>query len=403
MQWINILHAYQPPDWDPAIIDRVNAESYWPLVAFLRDHPRIKLTLNIAGSLTEQLVAHGHKRVIHGLKELAERGQIELMGMPIYHPIIPFLSPDELARQVTRNTEVNRSAFGAAYHPTGFFPPELAVNHPTGQAVEDLGFQWIVLDELAFNGHFNQVNFNQHYRWRGTSLRIVFRQRRISDFLAFELQPTMQGFTPLMHSLGFDGQSLVTAMDAENLGHHRPGAEKAWQALITLPDVQTLTVSEYLRFPGTSADCVPVPTSWSTDSHDVAKNIPYPLWDHPENPVHQALRSLARTAQATLLVQAGRAGYTEARERLDRALASDVYWWASMRPWWDAPIVRRETSKLARSLDPLRLSPDPLASAWQRVDQCVTEWETSGRAAAGRAKYLDDHRTTRFFAGQHIT
>lgn len=403
MRWINILHAYQPPDWDRAIIDRVARESYAPLVAFLRATPTVKVTLNVAGSLTEQLASRGHDALLRGLADCARRGQVELMTMPKYHALLPLLTPDELARQVGENDATNRALLGPAYRPTGFFPPELAIDAASGRQIEQSGAQWTVLDELARAGHFGAADRQPDGVWAETDLRLLFRNRRISDYLAFEGVADAPRFTDLVRSLGFTGDTLVTALDAENLGHHRPDAAAAWQHLVTRPDVETCTASEYLRFPTRPAVVTPVPTSWSTDDHDLAKGVPYPLWDNPENPMHRALHRLARGARDVLVAHRGGAGYTEARRRLDRAQASDVYWWASLRPMWDPTIVLREAREFVTALDPLRLEPHPLAGLWSDLARTVADWEQTGKARAARAHYLDDHRAERFFAGHHVT
>lgn len=404
MRWVNVLHAYQPPDWDPAIIRRVAQESYRPLTEFLLAHPTVNITLNLAGSLTEQLVAHRQGRVLQNLKILIGRGQVECMMTPKYHPIVPFLTNEELAAQVSANGATNRKAFGTRYQPKGFFPPELACDDRTGTQAEAVGARWIILDELAYQGRFGAVGPEQHFRWAGTDVRVLFRDRRVSDYLAFTLRPgSVRSFSELMGTLQVRGGTIVTAMDAENLGHHRPGADRAWQQLITQPDVETLTVSALLAFPGTMRDISPIPSSWSTDDHDLAKHIPYPLWDHPENPVHRALHRLFAETRQTVLVHRQHPGYTEARQRLDRAQASDVFWWASMRPWWNAPIVLREAEELYRASEPLQLAPNQLAAAWEQVRSVTNEWEATGRAAAARAAYVERHRPSLFFAGQHIS
>lgn len=404
MRWVNILHAYQPPDWDPKIIRRVARESYLPLTQFLLDHPTIKITLNLAGSLTEQLAAHRQGRILQNLKTLIGRGQVECMMMPKYHPIIPFLTDEELRSQVEANAIANRKALGTRYQPKGFFPPELACDIQTGTQAESLGARWIVLDELAYEGRFTTVNPEQHFRWTDTDLRVLFRNRRVSDYLAFKMSPGSVGsFSELMKTLQVEGETVVTAMDAENLGHHRPGADRAWQQLITQPDVETLTVSALLAFPSKTRNLTPVPSSWSTDNHDLAKKIPYPLWKHPENPVHSALHRLYNETREVLLVHREHPGYTEARLRLDRAQASDVFWWASMRPWWDAPIVLRESAELYHAIDPLRLAPNPLDAAWEHVQAITNEWETTGQATVARTRYVELHKPSLFFAGQHIS
>lgn len=403
MYWVNILHAYQPPDWDPQIVDRVARESYGPLATFLEATPSVHITLNITGSLCDQLAARGRQSLLRRFGDLARRGQIELMTTPKYHALLPFVTPEELERQVAENSAALRTYLGVTDEPTGFFPPELAVDESSGRLIERLGQRWVVLDELAAVGRFGAIDAQPTARWTGTEVQILFRHRGLSDYLAFQAIEDVPRFTDLVRSLGFRGDALVTAMDAENLGHHRPAAAGAWQRLVTRPDVETITASALLRFPTKVAALLPQPTSWSTDDHDLAQGAPFPLWDHPENPVHRALHRLARAARDLLVAHRDHPGYTEARRRLDRAQASDVYWWASMRPMWDATIVLREAREFVTALEPLRLDPAPLTALWAAVSRTVADWEQSGRAAAARSTYLDDHRATRFFAGHHLT
>ncbi|MBI3115600.1 MAG: hypothetical protein HYZ09_03890 [Candidatus Kerfeldbacteria bacterium] len=403
MRWINVLHAYQPPDWDPAVIRKVSRECYRPMTDFLVAHPTVKVTLNLAGSLTEQLVALGEDRVLQNIATLVARGQVELMTMPKYHPLIPFVSRDELEAQLLANAEVNRARFGDAYRPAGLFPPELAINNDLGATAEAFGLRWIVLDELAYNGTLGAIDPRRACVWNGTNVRVVFRDRRVSDFFAFRVTADeVRGFANIAQQLGVETDTILTAMDFENLGHHRPGAAPAWQRLATQPDVETLTVSEHLDFPGDRDEVTPIASSWSTDDHDLAKGIPYPLWQHPDNPVHTAIHALADRTRELVLAHRDHPGYTEARHRLDRAQASDVYWWASMRPWWDAPIVLRESREFLHVVEPLSLTDRELTALWERVRQLTNKWERTGQAKTARQAYLADHRPDVFFAGQHI-
>lgn len=59
MIWANFFHIYQPPHWPKTIIAKVARESYRPLLKILNRHPHLKITLNISGSLTEQLARNG--------------------------------------------------------------------------------------------------------------------------------------------------------------------------------------------------------------------------------------------------------------------------------------------------------------------------------------------------------
>lgn len=82
MYWSNFLHIYQPPTQSEAIVRKVTAESYRPLVRILQEFPQAKVTLNINGCLTQQL-AHSLareqvlevQRLAHDVMETARHWQ----------------------------------------------------------------------------------------------------------------------------------------------------------------------------------------------------------------------------------------------------------------------------------------------------------------------------------------
>ena len=112
MYWSNFLHIYQPPTQTEEIVRKVTDEGYRTLVRVLGEAPESKITLNVNAVLTEQLARYGLDDVILGLRELAERGQIEFTGSAMYHPILPLIPEDEVIRQVKLNNEVNQRYFG---------------------------------------------------------------------------------------------------------------------------------------------------------------------------------------------------------------------------------------------------------------------------------------------------
>src|SRR3990172_5379380 len=123
--WAPLLHFYQPPTQIHWVLDRICDESYRPLIKVFSDMPTARVTVNINAVLTELLRDHGKMDIIEGLAGLGERGQVEFTGSGKYHPILPLIPQEEATRQVTQNWETNRSLLGQAYHPVGFFPPEM--------------------------------------------------------------------------------------------------------------------------------------------------------------------------------------------------------------------------------------------------------------------------------------
>ena len=61
------------------VIEDAYQKSYAPFVRALHEHPRIRLSLHFSGILLEWLEKR-HPEYFQQLRELAERGQIELVG-----------------------------------------------------------------------------------------------------------------------------------------------------------------------------------------------------------------------------------------------------------------------------------------------------------------------------------
>ena len=151
MKWAQFLHFYQPALQQKDILEAVVAESYRPLFKYFAEHD-VKLTINVGGSLLELFAEHKYFDLIEYLRTAAERGHIEFTGSAKYHAFLPFLEPAEIERQIIINDETSKKYLGDVYKPKGFFPPEMAYTPELPAILERLGFSWMLLDEIAYNG-----------------------------------------------------------------------------------------------------------------------------------------------------------------------------------------------------------------------------------------------------------
>jgi len=225
MYWSNFLHIYQPPTQTEEIVRKVTEESYRTLVRVLREAPGGKITLNISAVLTEQLARYGLNDVIRGLCELAERGQIEFTGSAMYHPILPLIPKDEVIRQVKLNTDVNQHYFGEIYKPTGFFPPEMCYSYEVAQTVAELGFRWIIVDELSFKGKIGSVKYDRLYKVEGLGdFLVFFKERPFSAGITYGTYPSAEPFLAALEG-GLEKHSYL--LTGTSLWTPSPGAGKA--------------------------------------------------------------------------------------------------------------------------------------------------------------------------------
>lgn len=407
MIWANFFHWHQPPGQSRAILEQVMRESYLPFVEFLHSHPKVAVTLNITASLTEQLHAAGMTKVLEIIKLLSERGQIELVGTAAYHIILPLL-PDEFERQQTLNAYIQHDVFGFGYKPKGFFLPEMCWSKDIELKVAHAGYAWMILDEIAYDGTLGKVRFDQRYHSGVEQIGIVFRNRKLSNYLSFEAPiGSPELFWDAVHNDPRSDTHLVTAMDGENLGHHRKGVDTLWQTLVQDPRVTTVTMTAYRHQLTTESPCTPYPSSWSSTPAELEAGHPYALWRHPNNAVHTAQWDLTAHLQSVLATyhDTGSPEFAEARSRMDRALASDQYWWASCRPWWSTDMIIAGAQRLTAVAEPLSLSDRQKAHTAKLYDtlrSLVQQWQDTGIPAQLQEEYKNEHNIQPYLGGEKI-
>jgi hypothetical protein len=111
--------------------------------------------------------------------------------------------------------------------------------------------------------------------------------------------------------------------------------------------LEVVTASRLLDlFPG-ATPVSPGSSSWSTSGDDLARGVPYPLWNDPSNRLQgllwRHLRLCIELVDTCSRVKPGEARrHAEiARGLLDQALHSCQFWWASRRPMWDVNMIER--------------------------------------------------------------
>jgi len=403
MIWANLIHIYQPPTQTRAIVEKVYAEAYQKIVTILAAYPDARLTVNISATLTEQLQRYDLTGVLDKLTELAAAGQIEFTGSAKFHPILPLIHPREAERQIRLNEETNRELLGRAYRPRGFFLPEMCYSRTTAELIERLGYEWLILDEIAYHGRLGSLRALEKcvYALRGSRLKVVFRNRRVSNLISFGGMPRGPEFLHELERLQVGGDSagyLLTATDGEVYGHHRKGQEKLLSDLYSTRAVETSTISELVNTVEVQETVEPVASSWSAGEDELKADIPYPQWRFPGNLIHQLQWRLAGLATAAVH-QAKAEGEVEptVRASLDEGLHSCQFWWASCRPWWNVEMIRKGAERLFSAVDGLRGAIDEriVAEAAWLAEHIVTyaeELQQSGDALRLQRAYVESHR-----------
>lgn len=391
MYWINFLHIYQPSGQSKEILQRVINESYKPLFEGFVKLKGIKINLNINGALTETLAKKGYQDIIDNIKELAKTGRLEFTESAKYHSLLPFLSKEEIKRQVEKNRETNKKYFGESYKPVCFFPPEMAYSEKVGQNISDLGYKMIILDEISYQGKSDPSPKNYLTKIKGTDLVVAFRERRVSNCIMSAIVRSKKEFMDVLGNEVDKEQYLCTAMDGETFGHHRPGLEKTLFKILESKKPKQIFLSELPNYLKVEEEINPRAATWASSQEDVDKGIQFYSWKSPANKVHKLqwefLKYITTVAKKKKLTKT-------AEEKLDIALASDQFFWASGEPWWSIEVIEKGAWAL---LEALKSFPDLTKEEAKKGENYYREilsiafwWQRSGKIGQLAKKYKEN-------------
>jgi len=403
MKWVNLLHFYQPFWQKREILEKVVKESYQPILKILKENKKVKITFNICGSLTEILIKFGFKEILNEFKKIALKGQIEFTGSAVYHPILPLLPKEEVIRQIKLNEKINKKIFGKIWQPKGFFLPEMAYDKKTAKIIKSLNYQWLILDEIAYNGKIGKVNFTKVYQIKNLKMNVVFRNRGLSDIFYTGWLDSEEKFYQALKNDKRSDEFLITAFDGENLGHHKPGSEKIFENLVK--KIETTTISEFIEKIKEKEIVEPIPSSWSAREIEIKQKIPYPLWFHPQNKIHQLQWQLTYLIIRKINRFKKDKKFKEARELLDRALNSCQYWWASAMPWWSFEIIEENTENFVKIFKILEKKDLKLIKTAEKIKEKIIsmakKWQEEGLVEKTKNHYLKGE-PIRYFGGEVV-
>lgn len=316
MKWALVLHIYQPPTQRRDILDLVARESYRPLLDLLLTAGR-PVTLNISGTLIEQLANNGYGELIEKIKELHSARHITLTTTAYTHALLPLWPDDEVRHQIKTNNAVQRQYLGSHWRSNGLYLPECAYSPSLDAVIDELSLDWVIIDELSLlkEGYEPVVSTSE------AKHRFIVRHRALSQALATDPDQ----FVDLLHNLNESG---VAVLDGEVFGHFDPGAlskltrafELAGDELGPAPSLLHRAVPTRLRA-----------ASWETLASDLKRGVPFPVWQDKRNPMHRLLWHFYRSVYRALKRGGGLDRNEWTRRHFDNGVASCYLWWANLK------------------------------------------------------------------------
>lgn len=349
-------------------IEKVVHESYEFILKMLEENLEFRLTINITGCLTEQLQKYEFTDILERFRKLAEKKQIQLVETAAYHPFLPLLPEEEIIYQVKKNHEINKKFFGDAYHPSGFFIPEMAYSLKIAKIIARLGYKWLILDDIHLGGKLGNVNYNKGYIIKNLKLKVLFRNRGISKSYV------PQKISNLLKEEKIS-RNIITATDGELYGHHHKDIEGYLHSVLKNKKIQTLTVSEFLKKIKIWEEITLAAASWESSEKEIKNKEPYILWNNSRNKIQKKLWKLADLAIRTVNKNKTDENYHWARAHLNKGLASCTFWWAAAHDFRD-------------SFGPISWSPDEIEKGLNEMIKSIRSLNNASRMTKIKAERL---------------
>ncbi|MEK7217727.1 MAG: hypothetical protein AAB374_02370 [Patescibacteria group bacterium] len=384
MKWANFLHIYQPAGQQPDILAAVVTQSYRPILEGLKTNSKARLTLNINGVLLEMFDQNGYRDLIDIINYLLREGRLELTGSAKYHALLPFLSEKEMIRQIQENEATLKFYTRNHYQPNGFFPPEMAYDEKIAPIIEQLGYRWLIIDEIACGGKTGQVDYSKTYKIKEANLMVFFRERSPSNLIMGAGVRSADSLAETMKKNFSSGDYLITGMDGETFGHHRPGLEKLLFEIFQSSKFELVTISELPQLYPETIIISPVKSTWASSEQDIERGIQFLSWNDPENEIHHWQKELVELTLNNVYEMDEKSSYfLGIRQAMDEALSSDQFWWASAKPWWSLEEIVRgavlcfSIIKDIPAIDNAKI--EQARALYEKIISTAFQWKKSGK------------------------
>jgi len=148
MEFLFAVHNHQPVGNFPPIFKAAFADCYRPLLEGLAAHPSFKFALHFSGPLWEYMEKN-ERGCWDLVRELARRGQVELLSGGFYEPILSVIPEDDRVGQIRMMNDFLGENFGQ--RPRGLWLTERVWEPGLPGSLAAAGIEFTLLDEEHFH------------------------------------------------------------------------------------------------------------------------------------------------------------------------------------------------------------------------------------------------------------
>ncbi|MFX0176381.1 MAG: alpha-amylase/4-alpha-glucanotransferase domain-containing protein [Candidatus Hodarchaeota archaeon] len=272
-----VFHFHQPIDNFPWVIEDAFKKAYGPLIENIFNYPDIKVTFHFSGNLLEWFINH-KPNIIKKLKDMAKRGQIELIGGGYYEPIFAIIPYRDKIAQIKKLSDLINNEFGLEVKGAWLSERVWEPNYPS--FLNDAGLKYVIVDDNHFRstGIIEEDTFYSYVTEdEGKTLRVFSINEKLRYLTPWK--PTYYSIDYLKKHADEKGDKIALLIsDAEKMGvwgsthefcyiegkgHQegdggKPFISAFFQQIINNEWIKSITLTEYMeKFPAKGLVYIP--------------------------------------------------------------------------------------------------------------------------------------------------
>lgn len=262
-----VFHFHQPVDNFNFVIEDAYEKSYKPLIENIFKNPEVKITLHFSGNLLEWFL-NNKPNFIEMLKDMAKRGQIEIIGGGYYEPIFAIIPNRDKIAQIKKLSDLIKKEFGLDVKGAWLSERVWEPNYPS--FLSEVGMKYTIVDD----NHFRSTGITEKETFytyitedEGKTLRIFPINEKLRYLTPWK--PTYMSIEYLKKAADEKGDRCILFIsDAEKMGvwgttheicyiqGHEEGDEGKpfipafFEQIVNNKWIKSITLSEYMeKFP----------------------------------------------------------------------------------------------------------------------------------------------------------
>jgi hypothetical protein len=243
------VHNHQPVGNFDFVVRSAFRECYGPFLEVLAGHPAFRFALHFSGPLWEYMEKH-ERGCWDLVRELAGRGQAEILGGGFYEPVLTMIPEADRDGQLRLMNDFIGENFGQ--RPRGFWLTERVWEPHLPKSLAAAGLEYTLLDEEHFHyAGVKDLATTYITEDEGASLRVFPIDKTLRYYIPFH---PLEDIDACLGAIGGAGGTAILGDDGEKFGVW-PGTrslvyEEGWLerflAFIEDKNIRTVSFSEYL-------------------------------------------------------------------------------------------------------------------------------------------------------------